>query len=659
MIETAMASAIRIVVLEWGPPAPEVISELKALAYDVIEARDAAAAINAAARHGGQVLVVSHTHLKEVREARQQASIAVDFVPVLAVCTSLSAEELEALRVEIDDVIAWPVAQPHLARRIEALARLRQLHHETRLRQAHARMLQEVAATLAATVEFEDRLLEVLVRLVEAACAKSCVALVTGEDATLFYVMSSTDDPSAVRLPVPRQDYPEIDDVLHTRRPFWAAASVKPGSEVGVALKQRNLGAVWVFPLVWEGEAYGVVELCFEDEALLPEATVDMLREVCALVACTLRGSEAFAGLREQTHKKALGSPERRRQLEVLQKYEEFFQHAYDGIIVISREYEVLFINPAGEQITGYARHGLVGTSLLDIVAQADRRVLTSVLREAGAKGAFDLGMTTTSGDPILVSVSPSAVLADDTLIVLSFRDVTEARALENELRSTKEFLERLIDSTVDAIVATDMNGRVILFNQGAERIFGFVAMDVVGKLTMTDLYPVGEAERVMEHLRGPEDGGYGRLEAVRKEVLNAAGELVPVLLSANLIYEEQREVGTVGIYSDLRERLRIERTLAQAQEKLIETEKQALIAELAGTTAHELNQPLTSIMGYAELLKRRVAPDDSNHRAVDTILREAERMAEIVRKIGKITRYETKAYVGGAQILDLEKSSR
>jgi PAS domain S-box-containing protein len=362
--------------------------------------------------------------------------------------------------------------------------------------------------------------------------------------------------------------------------------------------------------------------------------------------------------LHEQTRKRATGDLQSQRLTALLGQYEEFFQRAFDGILVLDGEFRVLHINPAGEQITGYARRGLVGTSLLEIVVEPDRGVLKRVLREAGAR-SFDLGMTTTSGDPIVVSVSPSAVLADDTLIVLSFRDVTEARMLENELRSTKEFLERLIDSTVDAILATDVDGQVILFNQGAERIFGLAAVDVVGKRTMRELYPEGMAEQVMEHLRGPDDGGYGRLEAVRKEVLNASGELVPVLLSANLIYEEGREVGTVGIYSDLRERLRIERTLAQAQEKLIETEKQALIAELAGTTAHELNQPLTSIMGYAELLKRRVAPDDSNHRAVDTILREAERMAEIVRKIGKITRYETKAYVGGAQILDLEKSSR
>ena len=107
-----------------------------------------------------------------------------------------------------------------------------------------------------------------------------------------------------------------------------------------------------------------------------------------------------------------------------------------------------------------------------------------------------------------------------------------------------------------------------------------------------------------------------------------------------------------------MRERIKIEQRLAQAQEKLVVTEKQALIAELAGTTAHELNQPLTSVMGYSELLKKKMSPEDAHYRAVDIILREAERMAEIVRKIGRITRYETKAYVGSTQILDLDKSA-
>ena len=128
--------------------------------------------------------------------------------------------------------------------------------------------------------------------------------------------------------------------------------------------------------------------------------------------------------------------------------------------------------------------------------------------------------------------------------------------------------------------------------------------------------------------------------------------------LSAAIVYADGQEIATVGILTDLRDRLRMEQRLAQAQEKLDISERQAAIAELAGTTAHELNQPLTSIMGYAELLLRKLDQEDPRHRGISTIYQEAERMAEIVRKIGRITHYETKSYVGSTKILDLERST-
>jgi len=101
-----------------------------------------------------------------------------------------------------------------------------------------------------------------------------------------------------------------------------------------------------------------------------------------------------------------------------------------------------------------------------------------------------------------------------------------------------------------------------------------------------------------------------------------------------------------------------MEQRLAQAQEQILAQERQAIVAELAGAAAHELNQPLTSVMGYAELLKRRLERETPAYAAAEVIFSEAERMAEIVRKIGKITRYETKSYVGRARILDLDRSA-
>lgn len=175
----------------------------------------------------------------------------------------------------------------------------------------------------------------------------------------------------------------------------------------------------------------------------------------------------------------------------------------------------------------------------------------------------------------------------------------------------------------------------------------------------VTQLYAAGRAHEVMRMLRSSAYGGEGRLESTRFEAMDKHGRLVPIMLSAAMMHDEHgKPFATVGIFTDLRERLRVEERLAQAQQKLAVTEKQALIAELAGTAAHELNQPLTSVIGYGELLQRKLPQGTPEHHAVDVITREAERMADIVRKIGKITRYETKSYVGAQKILDLDKAT-
>ncbi len=231
-------------------------------------------------------------------------------------------------------------------------------------------------------------------------------------------------------------------------------------------------------------------------------------------------------------------------------------------------------------------------------------------------------------------------------------------RAISNELQRTKQFLENLIDSSVDAIVSANMKGDIILFNQGAERLFAYRADEVIGKMHVTNLYPPGVAHEVMEALRGKSEAQVGHLNTSRKEVINKAGEFIPVQLTAWMVTDHGQEIASAGIFMDLRERLKIERKLSLAQEKLMKTEKQAMIAELAGAAAHELNQPLTSVLGYVELAKRKVAQEEKIDRILESIFSQAARMAEIVRKLGKITRYETKSYVGDQRIMDIERSS-
>jgi len=70
------------------------------------------------------------------------------------------------------------------------------------------------------------------------------------------------------------------------------------------------------------------------------------------------------------------------------------------------------------------------------------------------------------------------------------------------------------------------------------------------------------------------------------------------------------------------------------------------------------LNQPLMSILGYSTLLKKPNLDTEKLNRAIKHISGEADRMANIVKKIGNLTKYETRKYAGGATIVDLDKSS-
>jgi len=580
--------------------------------------------------------------------------------PVLAICEPNIDALLQARRDGATDALPWPIGRGELAQRVGDLVNQTTQRRDAILRRDSAETLTELALGLDDSFEFEEALSDALQRLEERCEASRVLVIAWHQDRELPHLMGASDDASAAKLPLPADLCGELD-ALKVKKSEIIAENIDVTDRV-LAYSSAPLEAertLFLVPLLCDGAVFGAVEMHLGATEISGPVR-ELARQFAALLAPRLHSSELYRSLKEQTQRVSVDQVDAR--TSVLAKYEEYFQRAYDGIVVVGGQEQVLYLNPAGEQITGFSNSGLVESAFETFVAPSDRPAVYQRLKEIRQGHAlgqsFDIGLVTTSGDPILVSFSVSAVLDDGGVLVLSFRDVTEARALSEELRATKEFLERLIDSTVDGIIATDNAGRVVLFNQGAERIFGISAEEVVGRMTIDDLYADGVAARVMEQLRGTADGGIGRLHMTRKEILNQQKELVPVSLSASIIYEQDQEVGTVGIIGDLRDRLRIERRLLQAQEKLIETEKQALIAELAGTTAHELNQPLTSVMGYAELLAKRIGEEDSNQKAVATILKEAQRMADIVRKIGKITRYETKTYVGGTQILDLDKSS-
>jgi len=587
-------------------------------------------------------------------------------VPILGMVPAIPlAESGAALAAGADEVIHPPLQAAVLGARVRLLLGARDSQRQLRQVDDLLDRIMRVQEMLATGGDNPESLRDALLIAAETLGFERAALVAHVDGSELAYVIAATDDPSLSKFTLHMSDYPELSAAHESGQPVLIADALADPLTAPVAarIEDKHVRAIAVLPVVSGRRALGSVFLRDEEAGVghVDARRLDFGRMFADQVAVQLGHGRVMESLKEQTGRISRARYEAERRLRTIDSLKEHFEAAADGVVVLDEQGRILFVNHTAERITGFARDGLIGSPLLDLVpslqAEVLGEVIASVLTGTNLE-AFDLALSTTGGEPIVVSVTTSTVLAKGGAVILSFRDVTDQRALEVELRKTKEFLEKLIDSTVDAIVAADIHGTVILFNQGAERIVGYSAEDVVGKMHVSALYAEGVAQQLMRMLRAPSHGGVGRLDPTRRELRTKAGDMVPVNMTASIIYEDGREVATVGIFSDLRDRLRIEQRLEQAQQRLQLSEKQALVAELAGAAAHELNQPLTSILGYGQLIVRQSETDAPHLRAVNVILREGERMAEIVKKIGRITKLETKEYVGETAILDLDKAA-
>ncbi len=593
-----------------------------------------------------------------VAEAREFVALAE--VPILAVVAGIPPTAVtEALAAGATDVARHPLPPAMLAVRCRNLVKL------VKKDVAGAQALAKINEVLTANGDDAEALMQMLTITagVLGFDRASLVAHIDGSDHA--FVIAATDAEPLQRFTLAIAEYPEIIEAIRTLAPILIDDVLFHPLTAAISdmLSSRRVRGIGVFPVQWRGRALGAILLRKRQPGTghVGPRGLELGKLIASITAAHLRHGAVLESLRDQTHRISRARYEAERRLRGIDSLKEHFEAGADGVVVLDDAGRILFVNRAAERITGFARDGLLGSELVDLVAADQRAQIGDTVSRvlAGANvDSFDLQLSTTSGSDVWVSVSTSTVLAGTGAVILAFRDVTAERALEHELRSTKEFLERLIDSTVDAIIAADMRGTIILFNQGAERLFGYRQSDVIGKLPVWDLYEDGGANQIMKMLRSTSYGGVGRLEQTRREVRIASGEIVPVSMTASVVYESEREAATVGILTDLRERIRMEQRLLDAQQKLQLSEKQALVAELAGAAAHELNQPLTSIMGYAQLIQRQSEKEAQHLRAVGVILSEAERMAAIVKKIGKITKYETTDYVGTARMLDLDRAA-
>ncbi len=223
--------------------------------------------------------------------------------------------------------------------------------------------------------------------------------------------------------------------------------------------------------------------------------------------------------------------------------------------------------------------------------------------------------------------------------ILEASRDVTDRIKLEKEVEKSNTFFQNVIQSTVDGIVVVDTKGNVLIFNEGMERLTGFSANEIINEGHLSTFYPIDVARENMKKMRSDKHGPIGKLNPTSMTIKTKSGDEIPVTLSASIIQIDGKEIGSVGIFTDMREILEMRKNLEEAHLQLVQSEKIASVGRMAAGVAHEINNPLSGIMMFAELLKEGLKESPQQLSDVQEIINQTLRCKKIVSELLEFSR--------------------
>jgi PAS domain S-box-containing protein len=320
-------------------------------------------------------------------------------------------------------------------------------------------------------------------------------------------------------------------------------------------------------------------------------------------------------------------------------RFTELFQTLREGVYLASADDRITEVNPALAQMLGFeSKEVLLNCQVSSLYRRGEDRVEEqNLLNNVGFLRAHEITLKHKEPGRDVVAVHTTAVIRDASGKFVryqgTFVDVTEQREMERRLHREQEFAGRLMDSFPDLVIALDTVGRYTFVSPQIFDILGFRPEELVGKrmgartdpsdrtalLEMfDDLIFKRLSEGQIEYRTQHKSGAWRIFRASARPLHDETGRIIGVIASARDITEQQR-----------------------LQQQLIQSERLAAMGQMIAGVAHELNNPLTAILGVTELLRDQ-STDERKSRQLDLAHRQARRAAHIVQSLLVFSRPST-----------------